>query len=248
MKELGHQVIFLVVERRSTEGTHSECIVQRPSLLVLFLERCLARLVYPLCDTLHRPIQRFVLPVGCIGSTVFHLRPALLIDDQLVARRPFRTKTPLTYRTIGITFDINDLVVLDVDQLTTTNCAIGADAAKNFRILNTRLQLFVVTWLSVRSAWVRHLVKSDPSLLFYQGQFLSSKMKTERVTEGEIRTAVRQQGIAKIEDVEAVVLETDGTLTVVGSSMSRSASALANVNNYPPPKTEEERDNKTSRP
>jgi len=40
-------------------------------------------------------------------------------------------------------------------------------------------------------------------------------MKAERVTEEEIRAAVRAQGVGSLEDVAALVLETDGTFTVL---------------------------------
>ncbi|MBA2682000.1 MAG: DUF421 domain-containing protein [Ktedonobacteraceae bacterium] len=91
------------------------------------------------------------------------------------------------------------------------------------------LMQFIVTWLSVRSVRVRSLVKAKSSLLLYRGQFLWSIMKTEGVTKGEIQPAVRQQGIADVEDVEGVVLETDGTLTVLHLSGHDTASALSNV-------------------
>ncbi len=54
-------------------------------------------------------------------------------------------------------------------------------------------------------------------------------MKRERVTEEEILAALRGQGIAAVEDVEAVVLETDSSFSVVRSSSSVSGSALSNI-------------------
>ncbi len=54
-------------------------------------------------------------------------------------------------------------------------------------------------------------------------------MKQERVTEAEILAALRAQGIVDVDEVEAVVLETDSTFSVVKSSASVSDSALANV-------------------
>ena len=77
---------------------------------------------------------------------------------------------------------------------------------------------FVITWLSVRSSTVGRLVKSEPVLLLHRGVFLHGQMRRARVVETEIRAAVRQQGIASLEDVQAVVLETDGTFAVVTSS------------------------------
>ncbi len=74
---------------------------------------------------------------------------------------------------------------------------------------------FVVAWLSVRSSWVESLVKSEPTLLLYHGQFLQPAMQRERVSQVEITAAVRQQGVANPAEVAAVVLETDGTFSVI---------------------------------
>lgn len=84
---------------------------------------------------------------------------------------------------------------------------------------------FVVTWLSVRSAAVRRLVRSEPRLLFYRGRFLAAALRAERVTEGEVYHAVRAAGRAGPEQVEAVVLESDGSFSVVAGDTG-SGSAL----------------------
>jgi uncharacterized membrane protein YcaP (DUF421 family) len=91
---------------------------------------------------------------------------------------------------------------------------------------------FVVAWLSVRSAAVSQLVKSEPTLLLYRGRMLHAALRRMRVTESEVSAAVRQQGIAALEAVEAVVLETDGRLTVTRASAGQGHSALADVAGY----------------
>jgi len=40
--------------------------------------------------------------------------------------------------------------------------------------------------------------------------------------EDEVTTAVRQQGIASMEEVEAVILESDGTIAIVSGGNSES--------------------------
>jgi hypothetical protein len=50
---------------------------------------------------------------------------------------------------------------------------------------------FMVAWLSVRSAMVNRLIKSEPALLLHQGQLLRGVMAAERVNEEEIRAAAR---------------------------------------------------------
>ncbi len=88
---------------------------------------------------------------------------------------------------------------------------------------------FVVTWLSVRSETVRKIVKSEPTLLFHHGEFLRSAMRRERVTEEEVLSAVRTQGHLSVSQVEAVVLETDASFSVLGKSQVPDQSALRGV-------------------
>ena len=86
----------------------------------------------------------------------------------------------------------------------------------------------LVTWLSVHSSVVRRLVRSEPTLLAFRGELLQRAMTGQRVTESEVLQAVRSNGLAGLEQVEAVVLESDGTLSVVGTA-DGSQSALRDV-------------------
>jgi uncharacterized membrane protein YcaP (DUF421 family) len=91
---------------------------------------------------------------------------------------------------------------------------------------------FMIAWLSVRSETVSRLVKSEPALLVYQGRMLSAALRRERVVDKEVWAAVRSQGIADLADVAAVVLETDGTFTVVPTMQEPVQSTLQNVRDY----------------
>ncbi len=88
---------------------------------------------------------------------------------------------------------------------------------------------YLVTWTSVRVSWVKKLVTGEPALLLYQGQMLSTAMRAARVTEDEIRSAIRTSGIASIDEVEAVILETDGSFSVVSKGSGDSRSSLSGV-------------------
>ena len=74
---------------------------------------------------------------------------------------------------------------------------------------------FAVAWLSVRYAWFDSMIKAEPALLFYRGRFLHDALRRERVTEEEVRAAVRENRFASLDEVEAVVLETAATLSVL---------------------------------
>ncbi len=77
---------------------------------------------------------------------------------------------------------------------------------------------YAVAWTSVRSAPFRRIIKSEPALLMHGGAFLDAALARERVTRDEVRAAIRAAGYAGDDDVQAVVLETDGTLSIVSSA------------------------------
>lgn len=92
---------------------------------------------------------------------------------------------------------------------------------------------FLVTWTSIRAHWIRQLVTGEPSLLLYRGKFLSSALKKQRISEDEIHAAVRSAGLASVRDVEAVVLETDGSFSIVQNGSDSAATSLAGVADWP---------------
>lgn len=87
---------------------------------------------------------------------------------------------------------------------------------------------YLVAWLSIRSDSFKKLIKSDPKLIFYQGQYLKENIVKERVLEVEILQAARSSGINSMDQVEAVVLETDGSISVIKKSDSET-NTLASV-------------------
>ncbi len=74
---------------------------------------------------------------------------------------------------------------------------------------------FVITWLAVRSQHFQKLVKSEPTMLVHRGICLESAMRHQRVTIEEIQAALRAAGLSSTAEAASVVLETDGSMTVV---------------------------------
>lgn len=77
---------------------------------------------------------------------------------------------------------------------------------------------YVISWLSIRSNSIKKIIKNEPSLVYYNGEFLKDSMKHSRVAKGEIEQSVRNQGHASMEQIEAVVLETDGSFSIIRKS------------------------------
>lgn len=88
---------------------------------------------------------------------------------------------------------------------------------------------FAITWLSVRSGLVRKLVKAEPQLLFHRGRFLDGALRETRVTREEICQAARAGGFADLGEIGAVVLETDGSISVIGHIEVGQDASLSNV-------------------
>ncbi len=88
---------------------------------------------------------------------------------------------------------------------------------------------FIITWFSVRTAWVRRVVTGEPLMLLYRGEFITTSMQKARVTQDEVQSAIRGSGIADVTVVEAVVLETDGSMSVIKPHAESRHSSLEDV-------------------
>ncbi|PBB06909.1 MULTISPECIES: DUF421 domain-containing protein [Salimicrobium] len=88
---------------------------------------------------------------------------------------------------------------------------------------------FLVTWISVRSKTFAKLVKSQPVLLFYEGEFYPEALRKTRIAEVEVLQVARQNGIGSLSLVEAVVLETNGGLSIIKKVDGHPLNVLANV-------------------
>lgn len=90
------------------------------------------------------------------------------------------------------------------------------------------LQL-VITWCSVRSSLVNSIVKTRPTVLLRGGELCHDALKRERVTADEIMAAVRKQGRGSLHAIDIVILEADGSLSVIAASQAGDRSAYGRL-------------------
>ena len=74
---------------------------------------------------------------------------------------------------------------------------------------------YITTKLVQRSRTIANIVKAEPTLLTHKGEYLRDAMLRTRISEEEIKTALRQNGITHNADANWVVLETNGQLSVI---------------------------------
>jgi uncharacterized membrane protein YcaP (DUF421 family) len=158
-----------------------------------------------------------LLRVGVVGVMVY---PGLIVVLRLSGKRTLAKMNA---------FDLVVTVALG-STLATILLSRDVSLAEGMAalVLLVVLQL-AATWLSVRYRRVRAVLKSEPTLLVRDGLLLEGALRAQRVTDGEIRQAVRSQGIGGMEQVAAVVLETDGTLSVIPASQAGQLTALHGV-------------------
>lgn len=93
---------------------------------------------------------------------------------------------------------------------------------------------FVVTWISVRSDRFKQLITAEPRLLAFDGRLLHGALRDERIAHIEVEAAVREAGLPGIEAAYAIVLETQGVLTVIPRTAdTEHLGALRNVRGAP---------------
>lgn len=92
-------------------------------------------------------------------------------------------------------------------------------------LLLTGLQL-IITFLSVKIPYARILFTASPTIIFRNGNFLEEQMKKVRISKEEILQAMRMQGIGSSDEVGAVILETNGELSVIRKIYSGEISTL----------------------
>jgi uncharacterized membrane protein YcaP (DUF421 family) len=87
------------------------------------------------------------------------------------------------------------------------------------------LQL-LVAGISARWPRTRTVITAEPVVVLAHGQIRRQALQENRLSEAEVRQAVRMQGSGDLSKVAAVVLETNGKLSVISSSTYGNGSAL----------------------
>ena len=98
-------------------------------------------------------------------------------------------------------------------------------------LLLIALQL-AVAWLGMHGQYLHKLLKGQPVLLLHKGKLLQESIRKQGLTEAGILFAARTRGISDLEKIEAIVLETDGSLSVIEGDEKATLSALRDVDLY----------------
>ena len=85
---------------------------------------------------------------------------------------------------------------------------------------------YIFSWLSARSKFFHDIITSEPALLYYNGQYIEKNIKKENLKKQDLLSAARKKKFNDLGQVEAIVLETDGSFSVIGKSAAGEQSTV----------------------
>ncbi len=111
---------------------------------------------------------------------------------------------------------------------------------RNVPIINGALAIFTLmglqyffTALMVHFKLWKKIIRSTPELLVFDGKFIKENMVKERIVKAEVYAAIRESGVQGINNVYAVVLETDASLSIIGKDEKNTPLSLIDVQGLP---------------
>jgi uncharacterized membrane protein YcaP (DUF421 family) len=106
-----------------------------------------------------------------------------------------------------------DLVVLLLLANAVQNAMVGPDSS----LLGGILAAGVLLVLNAGLHWprLRRLAEGTPTLLVLRGEVILEHLRREGLDQETLEAALREHGVARLENVEMAVLEIDGSISVV---------------------------------
>jgi uncharacterized membrane protein YcaP (DUF421 family) len=74
---------------------------------------------------------------------------------------------------------------------------------------------YILDWLGQRFPRIERLLHPPPLPLVKDGRLLRRNMRRELITEEELRSQLRQQGISEFAQVQAAYMEGDGQISII---------------------------------
>jgi uncharacterized membrane protein YcaP (DUF421 family) len=130
----------------------------------------------------------------------------------------------LALRVLGKTelaqLSITDLIFVLLISNAVQNTMVGSDTSLGGGILAASV-LFVLNFifkkLKYRFPKLRKVLEGEPVILIHNGKMIESNCQKNGITKEELLQAIREHGSHTIEEVDSLILETDGNISVVSN-------------------------------
>lgn len=88
---------------------------------------------------------------------------------------------------------------------------------------------FLVSKIQTRIELFRKITQAKPVFLYYQGEFDEEVIRQQRFQQADLRMAVRKQGFVSFQQIDALILEGDGTISAVKKGDDTSLQSVSDV-------------------
>lgn len=114
-----------------------------------------------------------------------------------------------------------------LSSIITNDTVSFADGAAVLFLL-TLLQ-YLVTKLATKSRRFSDFIKASPVFLYHEGKFNEEQIVKHRLHKEDLRGKVRQQGMSSFENIDAIVLEGDISMSIIKKEDVKSKDALEGI-------------------
>jgi uncharacterized membrane protein YcaP (DUF421 family) len=92
---------------------------------------------------------------------------------------------------------------------------------------------YALDWLGYRFPLIQRLVRPAPLLLVKNGRVLRRNMRQEMITEEELMSQLRQQGVEHVSEVKKCYLEGDGRISIITNESKGNKDQNSNSSSRP---------------
>jgi len=105
-------------------------------------------------------------------------------------------------------------------------------------IITLLLLQLTISMLNLKSVWCRRIICGKPRVLVYKGRIEETALREEKFTINELQERLREKDVFNLGDVEYVILETSGQVTVIQKPEKRNSkpedfNILPSIENIP---------------
>ena len=88
---------------------------------------------------------------------------------------------------------------------------------------------YAFDWLAFRFAWFRHITEPPPLPLIQDGKLLRKNLRSELITEDELKSQLREQGLEEWIEVRQAFMESDGHISIIPYEKKQSSGGKRKV-------------------
>jgi uncharacterized membrane protein YcaP (DUF421 family) len=130
----------------------------------------------------------------------------------------------LALRLLGKTelaqLSITDLIFVLLISNAVQNAMVGSDTSLEGGILAASV-LFILNLIFKKLKYkfpsIKKVMEGEPVILIHKGKLLEENCRKNNITKDELLQAIREHGSASIEEVDSLILEADGNISVVSN-------------------------------